>query len=1082
MNLMFDETELELTLDGEGPGAWSILASHSQLSIGNGDSDSVQEFDFVRLPQALPRKTASCMYEALCQGEGSLAANSMSLQADYCCIIITCDQASANIRLLKHVHAVLPEKVYLLPMLCAQHRNGNVIERLTKLLGILPGCYCLSKCSQKGKLFKDWKQAIRTQLQDDLKILPAEPPGVQAEWAAARKQAQLFLELVLEGLADNIDDSSGLRPGTSADIKKFTDFFRGPWTGKDMKPQDVYGAVEKLQSVLCCDTYGGVDAVRYARDAYNKRHPMHLILDLQNGKGGKLWLGGHFADVACLTQNHVAVVFPANRTATNHLQDQAAVRILPFVDGTGVVHKDVALSQVIDRLHSVIELLLKGFSVVILCHNGAHRTVLLLMIICGIPFDTASHHVTQLRNIVDLQSRAPCRGGRINTIRPMDFLAEVSDQVAVTGAMVGNGRGVASSNMLNDLMTPLTLRKMALELGFETRNHIRPSLPSLPVSMVRATGQVKEVRDLLEARSQQIEATRPKARAPAAIKTKAMPAGGRVKAWRFSDSGETGTEFGFTTDDSYDIVSMVGGKGLTDFESDAPKRATLPGAASASGVAPGSRPQSSASDGTEDPDAGALPASLPVSSEAEDDAYYMVDKSQQSASTKMWQDRNPESPVASPRWTSEDFVRLQGVVKDLGDLNRQLMAFTASPDELDEEVEVEVEVEDEPVEEQNVKIEEEAADYGGDTDMEQQESDQAGKGEAEAMEEEHPPTSPVPSEGEEQTKPEPAADDKSMAAASGQVFVDPNMTAAAAVENLVQAVNRLQKAGEKDEGQDPESAETLARLFELLETQKVQQQTLLTRLTKVTNQAEADQRKKEVFEVMYNRDFSRLRHLLCNELPVSELATLRDHQGMSLAHHLVESPFIGGCGNTSIRYAAQLAQGAYAVMVTTVLCCNAPGNGVAEKWLGWALGWASTGSYANMAFGPVAHVVCRAMTVAMLDCLSSMACLACYRLTRAASGSTALHIAASRGQLSFIKKICWSLYHKLGGSSEYGGERSTAAFHMVGACLNSPGGKKGQGVVDMALGNNIECASYLKTTWGGRELLENPRKRGQGYV
>ncbi|CAE7032842.1 unnamed protein product [Symbiodinium sp. CCMP2592] len=69
----------------------------------------------------------------------------------------------------------------------------------------------------------------------------------------------------------------------------------------------------------------------------------------------------------------------------------------------------------------------------------------------------------------------------------------------------------------------------------------------------------------------------------------------------------------------------------------------------------------------------------------------------------MWQDRNPESPVASPRWTSEDFVRLQGVVKDLGDLNRQLMAFTASPDELDEEVEVEVEVEDEPVEEQNVK-------------------------------------------------------------------------------------------------------------------------------------------------------------------------------------------------------------------------------------------------------------------------------------------------------------------------------------------------------------------------------------------
>ena len=46
----------------------------------------------------------------------------------------------------------------------------------------------------------------------------------------------------------------------------------GLWPGRDMKPHELYEAVEKLQSVLCCDTCGGVDAVRYARDAYNQRH------------------------------------------------------------------------------------------------------------------------------------------------------------------------------------------------------------------------------------------------------------------------------------------------------------------------------------------------------------------------------------------------------------------------------------------------------------------------------------------------------------------------------------------------------------------------------------------------------------------------------------------------------------------------------------------------------------------------------------------------------------------------------------------------------------------------------------------
>ncbi|CAE7376508.1 unnamed protein product [Symbiodinium natans] len=192
LNLMFDETELEVNLDKEGPGAWSILASHSQLTVSfPGEHPEVRDFDFIRLPQALPRKTASCMWSALSLETGGLGPGNLFTQAEYPCVLVTCDQATANIKLLKSLHASLPKNCFLLPMLCAQHRNGNVVEQVTKLLGILPGSYCLAKTTSKGKLFSDLKKAVKR-------------------------------------LAD---ENPGLRPGSSALIKKFVEFFNGPWSG-----------------------------------------------------------------------------------------------------------------------------------------------------------------------------------------------------------------------------------------------------------------------------------------------------------------------------------------------------------------------------------------------------------------------------------------------------------------------------------------------------------------------------------------------------------------------------------------------------------------------------------------------------------------------------------------------------------------------------------------------------------------------------------------------------------------------------------------------------------------------------------
>ncbi|CAJ1376127.1 unnamed protein product [Effrenium voratum] len=525
LNIMFDETELDVALHGLGPGTWSILASHAQISVRA--ADQTRDYDIVRPPQALPNKTAPCMFGALCQNLGGLWPSEFAQAARFPVVLVTCDQFSANIRLLKHLHASLPEHCYLLPNLCAQHRNGNVVERVTKALGVLPGAFCVAKTLSRGQKMRSLIAAVKTALQGTLIVLPQEPPGLQAEWLAGRQHAAQFLELAFGAVTEN--------KRRARRAQEFLAFFAGPWLrlstalrdrllfvssrfaqvhalalatlslglpamadsrfveastfglGKCFLPGDLRSSQLRglwpspemgetgfaeglgiLKDYLVTDAYGGVSAVRYARDEYNRRSPMHVMLDIPGG--GKLWLGGQAALTPnSLMQNEISVVWPACRAVVGE-EETCCARFLEPVDGTAVVHNDVPLAQLLELVDEVIRLLVvEKRSVLSVCRNGAHRSATLLcltlMRLFGWTAQECERHVTQLRNIVDMRSRAPPSARRVNTVRPVDWLAEVSDQVRQDRPVYD----VA----VNQMCTPLQLTQKALSLGFVNRCFVR---------------------------------------------------------------------------------------------------------------------------------------------------------------------------------------------------------------------------------------------------------------------------------------------------------------------------------------------------------------------------------------------------------------------------------------------------------------------------------------------------------------------------------------------------------------------------------------------------------------------------------
>ena len=178
-------------------GDWSILASHAQLSFGvNGQ---IHDLNVVRLPVALPNKQATSMWPPFCAGDGGLWPGLSNLRAKVRAVLTTRDAAPSNVKLLGHLQAVLDPTSLLLPLLCLQHCAGNVVQRATKLLGILPGSFAVSKTLRSGFVVRKLTGQVRSVMSRTFQIFDQVPPGLHDKFEESEACARAIFKLVNKG-------------------------------------------------------------------------------------------------------------------------------------------------------------------------------------------------------------------------------------------------------------------------------------------------------------------------------------------------------------------------------------------------------------------------------------------------------------------------------------------------------------------------------------------------------------------------------------------------------------------------------------------------------------------------------------------------------------------------------------------------------------------------------------------------------------------------------------------------------------------------------------------------------------------
>ena len=230
-NIMFDESTFDL-LVGDVSASYSVLCSHGQLTFRFEGEDLVHDEHVFRPPAILfPGMNSATMHKALNSGP---AGFSEALSGKYVATLTTSDAHAANIRLLRFVDQELEDHHFFLPSLCLQHRVGNIVEQVTKFLGVLGGNFSVAKVLNKGNLLQDLRVKATAQFArpETFRVLKETPAALVEEWSQARLQAVDLIQLCMSYDDSPVSRLDHARSGTQREaFQRLASFFNGPWTG-----------------------------------------------------------------------------------------------------------------------------------------------------------------------------------------------------------------------------------------------------------------------------------------------------------------------------------------------------------------------------------------------------------------------------------------------------------------------------------------------------------------------------------------------------------------------------------------------------------------------------------------------------------------------------------------------------------------------------------------------------------------------------------------------------------------------------------------------------------------------------------
>lgn len=157
-NLMFDESGFSLKLGkGQPLTECSVLCSHAQLTYQPRGGEVVDEH-IARPPVLLPEMNWLTLWSALKDGLGA------ECEARFVATLTSCDARAANVKMLRYLEHTLPEGRFLVSVLFAQHRAGNVVKQLTKHLGLLGGNFAVTKTMSRHTLLRSGARRSETVL------------------------------------------------------------------------------------------------------------------------------------------------------------------------------------------------------------------------------------------------------------------------------------------------------------------------------------------------------------------------------------------------------------------------------------------------------------------------------------------------------------------------------------------------------------------------------------------------------------------------------------------------------------------------------------------------------------------------------------------------------------------------------------------------------------------------------------------------------------------------------------------------------------------------------------------------------